>query len=97
MRNWLAQKRVQLVRSKAGREFLTPVLYFAAGAINLGVNPLRRLVQVGDHEARVILGSLWSARTTSALIMTRRSWLPAARRIAHFVVDMLGPIGETGQ
>jgi hypothetical protein len=58
---------------EAELELFDAVLRVPALAVDMFVDPLRRLGEVGDNEAGVLpLGSRPGCRTTSALTMTRR-------------------------
>ena len=54
-------------------QLLQAILTVAAGAIDVGVNPLGRLPEIRDDKARVIAGSRPWCHTTSALMIVRRA------------------------
>src|SRR5258708_21399036 len=41
------------ISEQAELTFLDPVLHFSAGAVDVFIQCLRRVTQIGDHEARV--------------------------------------------
>ena len=69
-------------------QFLEAILTVAAGAIHVGVDPLRRLAQIRDDETRVIARPSWLLRSsaTDAACLRRPSVVvvePAQHREGH--------------